>query len=78
MAKLKEWKRSSNTRLAFNQQFLIDYIQTILSWTTATVKETVNLLMAASLNFHNLEIDETQTLITEYLTPRLYINDVVE
>ena len=42
------------------------------------MKETIELLVAVSLDFHNLEIDETQTLITEYFTPRLYTNDVVE
>ena len=37
--------------------------------------KTVNLLVTAALNFCNLKLDETQTLITEYFTPRLYDTD---
>ena len=65
--KLKELKQSPGTRLASNQQYLIDHnIQEVLKWTmSATMQETVNLLVTAAINFHNLENDETQTLMTE-------------
>ena len=42
------------------------------------MRGTENLLVTAALNFHNLEIDETQGLITEYFTPRFYTEDDVE
>ena len=66
----------SGTRLASNQQFLINYtMQEIHSWTLATLSKTVNLLVTAALNFRSLKLDKTQTLITEYFTPRLYNNN---
>ena len=40
--------------------------------------ETVNLLIIAAVKFRNFENDETQTLITEYFTPRLYTDDDVK
>ena len=76
MDKLKEWRRLSSMRLASNQNIPINYtIQEIYSWTLATLSETVNLLVTTALNFHNLKLDETQTLITKYFAPRLYDND---
>ena len=42
------------------------------------MRETVHLLVDLALNFQNLEVDETQTLITEYFYPRLYTDNDVE
>ena len=64
---------------SFKSAILIDYtIPKILRWTMTTMKETIKLLVVASLDFHNLEIDESQTLITVYFTPKLYTNDAVD
>ena len=62
----------TNTRLASNQQFLINYyIQEIHTWTLAILSEIVNLIVTAALNFRNLGLNKKQTLITKYLIPRL-------
>ena len=65
--------------LASNQQYLIDHnIQEILKLITSTMREIVNLIITSVVNFCNLEDYETQTLITEYFTPRLYIENNVK
>ena len=54
--KFKEWKRSSDTRLVSNQEYLIDYnIQEIPKLMASTLRERVNLFVTAAIIFHKLK-----------------------
>ena len=75
--KLREWKRTAGARLGASQQYLINYnIREMVTWTTATMRETVNLLVKAAINFKEAELDKSQPLIAQYFTRRSAESDI--
>ena len=68
---LREWRRTACVRLGASQQYLINYNRReIETWTTTTMRKTVNLLVKAAINFKEAELDKSQPLITQYFTRR--------
>jgi hypothetical protein len=64
---LREWKRISNTRLGHRQQYLTDYPpDEIETWKTATMRETIALLIKASQNHLDNSLKPGQRKITSY------------
>ena len=67
---LREWKRVAGSRLGYQQMYLVDYSNDdITQWKTATMKETIHLLVKAAAIQEAYMLDDTQQRMTDYFRP---------
>ena len=67
---LRKWKRVAGSRLGYQQMYLVDYSNDdITHWKTATMKETIHLLVKAAAIQEAYMLDDTQQRMTDYFKP---------